>query len=123
RKTIDEKNDFPYSKALGLGVATSFFTSLILALFTFVLYNYIDPELINLTLLQTEETLIESGFSDDMIEMQVDMAKKYLTPVVISINIIFASIITGLIISLISSIFLKRKTTNGFESAMNELND
>ena len=123
RKTIDEENDFPYSKALGLGVATSFFASLILALFTFVLYNYIDPELVNESLLQAEEALIESGLNDDMIEMQIDIARKYITPIVLSIQIIFASIITGLIISLISSIFLKRKTTNGFESAMNELND
>lgn len=123
RKTLDEKNDFLYSKALGLGVATSFFASLILALFTFVLYTYIDPELVNESLLKTEEALIESGLSDDLIEMQIEMARKFLTPIIISISTIFSLTLSGLLAALITSIFLKKKTTNGFESAMNELND
>jgi hypothetical protein len=123
RKTLGKKDDFTYGKALGLGVSASFFASLILALFTFILYNYIDPELIDKTLLHTEETLIESGLSDDMIEMQIEMARKLLTPIVLTISTIFSTVFTGLIIALISSIFLKKKSENGFESAMNELND
>jgi hypothetical protein len=121
KKTLPEDAEFTYSNALGLGVSASFFASLILALFTFVLYKYIDPDLIEQTLVQTEEKLIEAGFNDEMIETQVEFQRKFVTPALLSITTIFSVTISGLIISLITSIFLKKKTTSAFDAAMNEL--
>lgn len=123
KSTLSEKEEFPYSKALGLGVATSFFASLIIALFTYVLYKYIDPELINEIIAQTEEKLLTSGLSDDMIEQQLEMQSKFITPAFLTISVVFTVVITGFIISLITSIFVKKPTVDGYSAAMNEIED
>lgn len=123
RQSLGEKDEFPYSKALGLGVATAFFASLILAVFTFVLYKYIDPDLISETLETAREKAFASGANEDMIEKQIEMQSKFLTPAVMSVSSIFGNVITGLVIALITSAFLKKKTADGFDAAMSEIDD
>lgn len=123
KSTLEENTPFPYSRALGLGVATAFFASLILALFNFILYKFIDSNLITETLIMAEEQLLKSGLSDDMIEQQIELQSKFVTPAIISVSAVFSSVITGLVISLITSIFVLKKSTNGFDAAMSEIED
>jgi hypothetical protein len=123
KKSIDDETPFPYSKALGLGVSTMFFASLILAIFTFVLYKIIDPGLIDEMISFTENKLLESGISEDMIEKQIEMQRKFMTPAILSLSEVFTVVIYGLIISLITSIFLKKKTEDGFNAAMHEIDN
>jgi hypothetical protein len=123
KKAIDENTPFPYGKALGLGVATLFFASIILALFSFILYTFIDPGLIEEGISYAESKLLEKGFNEEMIEQQMEMQRKFMTPIIMSISEIFALTFYGLIISVITSIFLRKKQENGFEAAMNEVDD
>lgn len=123
KQTLGANDEFSYGRALGLGVATSFFASLILALFVYVLFQYIDPDLISQTLQKTEEKLMESGLSDDMIEKQMEMQGKFIKPAIMAASTIFSKVFMGLIFSLITSIFLKKKAADGFEAAMDEIND
>ena len=123
RKTLTDDMEFPYSRTLGLGVATAFFASLILGLFIYVLFQYIDPDLISQTLQKTEEKLLESGLSDDMIEQQMELQSKFIKPSIMAVSTIFGKVLMGLIFSLITSIFLRKKLADGFEAAMNEIND
>jgi len=123
KKTIGEKTPFPYSKALGLGVATLFFTSLIIAVFTFVLYKIIDPGLFNEWMTFLEEQYLNSGLGEEMVENQMNLMRKLMTPATLSLTEVFNITFNGLIISLITSIFLRKKEQNGFEAAMNEIDD
>lgn len=123
KQTISTNDEFSYGRALGLGVATSFFASLILALFVYVLFQYIDPDLIGKTIQITEEKLLETGLSDDMIEQQIEMQSKFIKPATMAVSTIFSKILMGLIFSLITSIFLRKKSADGFNAAMNEIND
>lgn len=123
KKAIDEKALFPYAKALGLGVATLFYASIILALFNFILYTFIDPGLIDKMIAMTEQALIDKGINEDMIEQQMEMQRKMYTPIFLSIMGIFSLTFYGLIISLITSIFLRKKDEGGFNSAMNEIDE
>ncbi|MDA3927449.1 MAG: DUF4199 domain-containing protein [Prolixibacteraceae bacterium] len=123
KNTLADKDLFPYSKALGFGVATAFFASLILAVFTFVLFKYIDPDLNDLLLVEVEEKLIEAGLSDDMIEQQMDMQRNFSSPAIKSIASVFGTVFQGLLISLITSIFMRKKIVDGFEAAMNDIED
>jgi len=123
KKSIDEDTPFPYSKALGLGVATMFFTSIILAVFTFVLYKIIDPGLIDQMLTKMEEQSLSKGLNEEMIAQQTDLIRKFMTPATMSISRIFSGVFMGLIISLITSIFLKKASVDGFQEAMNEIDD
>ena len=47
KSAVAEDTPFPYGKALGLGVSTMLFASIILAVFTFVFFSYIDPGLVD----------------------------------------------------------------------------
>lgn len=123
RQSIDEKDPFPYPKAFGLGMATTLFASLILAVFTFVLYKFIDPDLISQLMTNSEEALIASGFSDEMVEQQLEMSSKLMSPAFMSISTIFVVLFSGLIVSLITAIFLKKKTVDGFEAAMSDIDE
>jgi len=123
KKSIDKDTPFPYNKALGLGVATMFFASLIIALFIFVLYKFIDQGLIDKMFSTMEEKYLSSGLSEDMIEKQTEMQRKLMTPAFMSLSQIFSGALIGLIISLITSIFLKKKTEDGFNAAMNEIDN
>lgn len=123
KKSISQDTPFPYSKALGLGVATMFFASLILAIFTFVLYKIIDPGLIDQMFSTMEEKYLSSGLSEDMIEKQIEMQRKIMTPAILSLSQVFSGVLMGLVISLITSIFLKKKTEDGFNAAMHEIDN
>jgi hypothetical protein len=123
KKTLDEKTPFPYRKALGLGVATLFFASLIIAVFTFVLYKIIDPGLFDKWMVFLEEQYLNSGFGDDMVEKQMSVMRKFMTPATLALTEVFNITFNGLLISLISSIFLRKKEASGFDAAMNEIDD
>jgi hypothetical protein len=123
KKAIDEKTQFPYGRALGLGVATLFFASIIMALFVYILYAFIDPGLIDKGISFAEDNLLKKGISEEMVQQQIEMQRKFMTPIIMSISEIFSLTFYGLIISLITSIFFKKKEENGFNSAMNEIDD
>lgn len=123
KKSIDQNTPFPYGKALGLGVSTMFYASLILALFYFILYKIIDPGLIDKMITFTENKLLEKGISEDMIDQQIEMQRKFMTPAILSLSQIFSVVLTGLIISLITSIFLSKKPESGFNAAMHEIDE
>lgn len=123
KQTLHQNDEFTYGNALGLGVATIFFSSLILAVFTYVLYTYIDPELHAETIRNTEQVLLDSGYSDDMVEQQMALGRKFMTPAAMSIMFVFVNTFKGFIVALITSIFLKRNAANGFEAAMSEIEE
>jgi hypothetical protein len=123
KNSIAPEKPFTYGNALGFGVLTMFFSSLVIAVFTYILYQIIDPGLIDEIMLQTEENLLNSGLNEDMIEQNIAMQRKIISPAFLSISQVFSVTFYGLIISLFTSIALKKKQTNGFESAMKEIND
>lgn len=123
KSKISIEEPFPYSRALGLGVATLFFASIILGLFYFVLYRYIDPMLIDKIQIMQEEVLIESGLPDELIEQQIAMRSITFNPGFMAFQHMFSTVFTGLLISLITSIFTRVKTSDGFAEAMSEIDD
>jgi hypothetical protein len=70
-----------------------------------------------------EEQMIEQGrFSDAMIEQQMALMKKIMTPITVNILAILNYVFYGVLISLVASIFLK-KEGDGFQKAMAEVED
>lgn len=104
-----------YGNALGFGVLISLFAGIIVAVFTFLLTTVIDPDYIGKILALTEEELVKRGMSDDQIEAAIEMQKKFMSPLIISVSALFGMVVMGFIFSLITSIFLK-KEKSPFES-------
>jgi len=98
-----------YGQALGFGTLVVMFASIVAAIYTFAFMKFIDPEFIDKILLMTEEQLIEQGIPDEQIEMGIEMQKKFMTPTLMSLFTLPIYTFVGFIISLITSIFLKKK--------------
>jgi len=123
KKAIAEDAPFAYGKAVGLGVATLFFASIIMALFYYILYAFVDPQLVDQAAALAEEASLQMGLSEEMVEQQMVIQRKLLSPMFIAVSQMFNVILFGLFISIITSIFLKKKPENGFNAAMNEIDN
>lgn len=111
-----------YGEAVGFGVAIMLFAGIVTALYTMVLYTFVDPSLIDQMKIMQEETLLQRGMSEDQIEAALSMSSKMMTPGWISVMGLFGSVFSGTIVSLITSIFVKKKASeDAFEEAMEEV--
>ncbi|HPS13500.1 MAG TPA: hypothetical protein PLB87_09495, partial [Prolixibacteraceae bacterium] len=71
----------------------------------------------------TEDTFLKSGMSEDMVEQYIKLSKPMMTPAVMSMSQLFSVAFYGFLISLITSIFLRKKAETGFDSAMREIDN
>lgn len=111
-----------YSRALGFGIAVMLFAGIIQSLYTVILFKFIDPSLFDQIRVMQEETMLKQGLSEESIEAATDMMAKFQSPVLIAISGLFSFALLGFIISLITSIFVKKNDDgNAFEEAMEEV--
>ena len=69
-----------------------------------------------------EENLLKQGMSEDQIEAAMAITAKMMTPGWLSIMGLFGSVIAGTIISLVTSIFVKKQgNEDAFDEAMEEI--
>jgi hypothetical protein len=98
-----------YNVALGVGTLTVIFASVITGFYNYLLYAIIDPSLSDQLRLFMEETMVKSGkVPEENIEAGLDLAMKLQKPLPMFFMTIFNGAITGVIISLITSIFIKK---------------
>jgi len=103
-----------YGRAVGYGVLVALLAGIISSLFTFLLYQFIDPNLIGKLLLESEEKLLESGMPESQLDMAMEMNRKIFTPTFLSLMGILGQTFMGLVFSLVLAVFLK-KEGNSFE--------
>lgn len=102
-----------YGQAIGAGVLTLVFASLVSGVYNFLLYKVIDPSLTEQLRLFTEEQIIKQGkVPEEQIEMAVNMASKFQTPAMMLVLGTVMGAIAGLIISLITGIFIKKNPSD-----------
>ncbi len=110
-----------YGQAVGFGTAIMIFSGIITALYTLIIYK-IDPGLIEQVKNVQEEALRQRGMSDDQIEAALSISAKMMTPGIMAITGLLGSIIMGTIVSLITSIFVKKlPSEDPFDEAMEEV--
>jgi hypothetical protein len=105
-----------YGKSLGTGVVIAFFGSIIVAFYTYLFFNVVDPALIDQMIEMTREKMIESGMPDDQVEMAVDMSARFMTPGWMFTFSILGITFMGFVFSLLASVFLKRNQDNPFNT-------
>lgn len=111
-----------YSQALGFGVAIMLFSGIVTALYTIILYSFIDPSLIDQMKTMQEEAMMQKGMSEDQIEAAMSIASKMMTPAWMSIMGLIGSVLIGTIISLVSSTFVKKlPNEDAFDEAMEDV--
>ena len=104
-----------YGKALATGVYVCVIAGVLVGIYTYLFYSFIYPEGIQEMLDLAEEQLVEKGFSDDMIDKQLSMTRKFSSIPIMSISSFIGTIIWGTIFSLVTSAILK-KNDNSFDA-------
>jgi hypothetical protein len=111
-----------YGEAVGIAAAAMLFSGVISALYTLILYSFIDPGLIQQMKTLQEEALVQKGMSEDQVEAAMSITSKMMTPGWMSIMGLFGSVFIGTIISLVSSIFVKKlPSEDAFDEAMEDV--
>lgn len=105
----EQGGSITYGRALAVGTLTVVFAGVITSFFTYLLYTVIDPGLIEKTYAVMEQAYYEAGMSDDQIEMAMKMAQRFTNPVMMAVFGFMGSAFFGFLISLITSIFLKKE--------------
>jgi hypothetical protein len=107
-----------YGNLLKFGVMMGIFAGFLIGVWQYVLYTMIDTGLWERQMLELEETYLEMGLSEEMIEQSMKMNQKFSSPLFISLGSAFTYALMSLIISLITAAFLK-KENESFESFVN----
>ncbi len=111
-----------YGRALGSGVLISTIAGIITGIYIYILMKHIDPDIIKNIYIQMEEEMLNKGLPEDQIEMAMNISKKFTTPGMMAILTPFNYAFLGLIFSLITSAFLKKKA-DPFASAMADVDN
>ena len=97
-----------YGKALGYGVVVCVFTGIVFGIFTYLLYEVIDPGLMEKNIKIIQEEMLKSGMPADQVESMSELQRQFRSPFMMLIGSIFSYSLLGLIFSLITSAFLKK---------------
>ncbi len=98
-----------YGQALGSGIVTLIYASVLTSIYSILLYKVIDPSLLEQMRIFIEQKIVQQGkVPEDQIDMAVNITMKIQTPPLSIITYIVGSAIMGLIISLITGIFIKK---------------
>lgn len=98
-----------YGKAFTVGMLASLFLSVIVAVYTFVFFRYIDPGAMEESMALAEQKMMDRGLSDQEIEQGMALAEKFQSVGFYTAMALIGNFIVGIIFSLITSIFVKRE--------------
>jgi len=89
-----------YGRCLGVGVLTGLVMGVIGAIWTLILFNFIDPGIMDMIMQPQIEAMEESGMSDEDIENAMSMMGVFQSPVFMAGMALVYSILIGLVVSL-----------------------
>jgi hypothetical protein len=98
-----------YGQAVGAGTVMFVYVSLITAVYTYLLWTVIDPELVKKSLAITEEAMVNKGIPQAGIDAGMAFTAKIMKPGIMSLSTIFFTLFFGVIYSLLVSIFVKKE--------------
>jgi len=108
----DSKDGFiSYGQSLGFGVLMGLFASIIYAFFFILLTQVIDPLYMEKLLQAMEQKMFEDNIPDEQITMIMEMSKKTMSIGMLVVGSVFSLTLISFIVSLITSIFVKKNET------------
>jgi hypothetical protein len=106
-----------YGKAFMVGFIMMIYAGIIIAIWTYVFVKFIDPGSLEEALRVSEEKMIERGMSDLEIEQSWPMVKALNSPVAWTLFALLGNILIGIVVSLITAIFIKNEDPNAMPAA------
>ncbi len=109
-----------FGQAFGAGMIICLYYAIISAIFVYILYTLIDPNLMDKQLAYTEELLLKRGLPQEAIDMSMNIQKKIMIPEVMAPVSILGSMFYGLIMSLIVAAFVRKEGNPLIDSPVTE---
>ena len=106
------KGFMSYGSAFYSGFLISFFAGVLIAFAIFLYLKFVDASLIDKISEQTEQNLIDAGKSDEEIEKTMEASNIFMNPTGMAIMSVLGYTIIGVIISLVTSAFLKKDNSS-----------
>lgn len=105
---------FSYSGCLKLGTTVAFFSSVIVAFYTFIYITYLNPEMLDDILMMTEQSILQSDpdISDEDLDLALEMASRFTQPHWLMMMGVLSGTFMGFLYSLVISFFLKNPETD-----------
>ena len=99
-----------YYEALKLGTTVAFFSSVLVAFYTFIYITYLNPEMLNNILNMTEQSILQSSpeISDEELDLALEMTSRFTQPHWLMIMGVLSGTFMGFLYSLVISFFLKK---------------
>ena len=102
-----------YAEALKLGTSVAFFSSVIMAFYTFIYITYLNPDMLANIMHMTEQAILENDpeISDEQLDLALSVTNKFMQPHWMMIMGVLGGTFMGFLFSLIISIFVKKDIT------------
>ena len=100
-----------YSQAVNCAFQIGFYAAIMLGVYTFIFFNFIDPGMIDKIIAATREQIVAKNpqLSEDQVEKAVSISRYFTNSYVLPIMSLVTSAIFSIILALIVAIFLKRE--------------
>ena len=98
-----------YGKSFTVGMLTIIFASILIGIWTFIFFRYVDPGAIETMRQTAEQKLMDRGMSDAEIDQSMKWVEMFQKPGILTFFAVFFNILIGIVISLISAIFTKKE--------------
>jgi len=111
----NENNGYiSYSGSLKLGTTVAFFSSIIMAFYTFVYISYLNPDMLSNILNMTEQSVLQSDpdISDEELDLALKITNKMIQPHWLMIIGVLTGTFMGFLYSAIISFFVKKSDPN-----------
>jgi hypothetical protein len=106
-----------YGQAVGAGMVIFLYYSIITAIFTYILFAFIDPGLIDKQIAYAEEIMQKRGLPQEAMDAAMKIQQKMIKPGIIAPMSLLSNMLYGLIMSLIIGIFVKNEGNPLVDSA------
>jgi len=101
-----------YGKAFMVGMLTSLFLALIMGIYTYIFFKYINPGAMEEIMVLQEQKMMDMGMSDMEIEQGLAVAEKFQSVGMYTFFAVLGNFLIGTVISLITAIFIKKEDTS-----------
>lgn len=99
-----------FGQGYGSGFKTGVFAAILVAVYTFVFYEFIDPDALNQILEISEQEMYKNkSLTEEQIETALEMSSKFIQPLPMMITTLFSFVIITAILALVPAAILKSK--------------
>jgi len=123
--TVEYRNNvkegqISYGQSFVFMLLISVVYSVLFSIYYFIFLNYIDPEMITKMMDMVEQQYYDAGMSEENIEQALKYVSYMFSPGLMALMTVFGGMLSGVIISLIMSIFTKKEIPIDFNNIQNQ---